>query len=187
MDQTLIARWNQVKGRLLSTELLENKGLGNEIGFHIFDYLPEFELDVREHLKTLVPHLQASRPDLKIHHIQLFDFTLQYLEDRKLLPKVLKMQKDKGNAAVQKALKGPLKEEKIAELIRTKIEGSDLVLLSGVGSIWPLLRTHTLLSALHPVMGQTPLVMFYPGNYDGTHLSLFDKLDSRHYYRAFKL
>ena len=39
--------------------------------------------------------------------------------------------------------------------------------LSGVGSVWPLLRSHSLLNNLQPVMGKTPLVMFYPGRYDG--------------------
>jgi hypothetical protein len=36
-------------------------------------------------------------------------------------------------------------------------------------------------------MGQTPLVMFYPGRYDGQSLRLFGKLKNNHYYRAFKL
>jgi hypothetical protein len=63
----------------------------------------------------------------------------------------------------------------------------DLVILSGVGSVWPLLRSHTLLNNLHPVMGQTSLVLFYPGRYDGQSLRLFGKLRNNNYYRAFKL
>ena len=55
------------------------------------------------------------------------------------------------------------------------------------GSAWPLLRAHTLLNNLHTVMGQTPLVLFYPGRYDGQSLRLFGKLKNTNYYRAFKL
>ena len=53
-----------------------------------------------------------------------------------------------------------------------KPEQHDLVIVSGVGSVWPLLRSHTLLNNLHPIMGKTPLVMFYPGRYDGQSLRL---------------
>ncbi|HPH61370.1 MAG TPA: DUF1788 domain-containing protein, partial [Candidatus Syntrophosphaera sp.] len=63
----------------------------------------------------------------------------------------------------------------------------DLVLVSGVGSVWPLLRSHALLNNLHPVMGNTPLVMFYPGKYDQLTVQLFGIVESRNYYRAFKL
>ena len=70
----------------------------------------------------------------------------------------------------------------------------DLVLLSGVGSVWPMLRAHSLLNCLHTVMGKTPLVMFYPGSFDGTTLRLFGQITTakskpgtKPYYRAFTL
>ena len=50
-----------------------------------------------------------------------------------------------------------------------------------------MLRTHTLLSALHPIMGNTPLLMFFPGRYDGHSLRLFNTLAEDHYYRAVRL
>ena len=63
----------------------------------------------------------------------------------------------------------------------------DLVLMDGVGSIWPLVRAHSLLNNLQPVMGDTPLVLYYPGNYDRQVLRLFGRVDSGNYYRAFRL
>jgi hypothetical protein len=99
------------------------------------------------------------------------------------------MQRDKGDDALRKALAAPLHESKLsgffADVVRP--DQQDLVFMSGVGSIWPLLRSHTLLSNLHSVMGKTPLVMFYPGRYDGQSLRLFGKLRNNNYYRAFKL
>ena len=50
-----------------------------------------------------------------------------------------------------------------------------------------MIRTHKLLNNIHAVMGETPIVFFYPGRYDGQHLSLFGKLRGDNYYRAFKL
>ena len=63
----------------------------------------------------------------------------------------------------------------------------DLVIVSGIGSVWPLLRSHALLNNLQAVMGRTPLLMFFPGRYDGQSLRLFGKIKSNNYYRAFKL
>ena len=99
------------------------------------------------------------------------------------------MQRTKGDQALHKALAGPLHESKLAPVFAESAQPGkhDLILLSGVGSVWPLLRSHTLLNNLHPVMGNTPLVMFYPGRYDGQSLRLFGKLKNDNYYRAFKL
>ena len=88
--------------------------------------------------------------------------------------------------------------ELFAEVARP--DQHDLVLVSGVGSVYPLMRTSSLLSNLQRVMGGTPLVLFYPGRYDQMTLKLFGKLGlsasyegagkarkSEHYYRAFRL
>src|SRR5205823_13959714 len=92
----------------------------------------------------------------------LLDFVLDYLKHRKLLDKAMQMQRDKGDEALKKALAGPLHESKLAGHFAevAQPDRHDLVIVSGVGSVWPLLRSHTLLNNLQPVMGKTPLVMF---------------------------
>jgi hypothetical protein len=70
---------------------------------------------------------------------------------------------------------------------KAKPEEHDLILMSGVGNSWPVLRSHTLLNSLHPLMNDTPLVIFYPGKFDGQGLRLFGKLKESNYYRAFRL
>jgi hypothetical protein len=99
------------------------------------------------------------------------------------------MQRDQGDAALKKALAGPLHESRLGALFAEVAQPKqhDLIIVSGVGSVWPLLRAHALLNNLHTVMGQTPLVIFYPGRYDEQSLRLFGKLKNNHYYRAFRL
>jgi hypothetical protein len=182
-------RLNKILPRITSDEFLSGSGIGNEIAFYIFDYLPEDELRVRDYLRTLLDHIPKQNPDLRVKHIDLFDFVMDYLKSRKLLDKAIQMQRDKGDEALKKALAGPLNESKLSVVFAevAKPDQHDLVIVSGVGSVWPLLRSHTLLNNLQPVMGQTPLVMFYPGRYDGQSLRLFGKIKSNNYYRAFKL
>jgi hypothetical protein len=50
-------RLDKILDRLTSDELLSNKGLGNEIGFYIFDYPPECELEMREHIHFMIRQL----------------------------------------------------------------------------------------------------------------------------------
>ena len=189
MSQQLTDRLNQILPTITTTDFLGGKGLGNEIAFYIFDYDPEEELQIREHIDFLLTQIPKTAPDLKITHINLFDLILDYLKERKLLDKVLQMQQQKGDAAVQKALAAPLHASKLLPLFKKAAapEENDLVLVSGVGNVYPLLRTHSLLNNLHPVMGQTPLILFFPGSYDGQALKLFGSLQDDNYYRAFKL
>ncbi len=189
MNDLLTERLNQILPKLVSDELLSGSGLGNEIAFHIFDYPPEEELRVRDHIRFLLNHIPQRKPGLRVKHINLFDFVLEYLKSRNLLNRAVQLQQEKGNEALTKALAGPLHENKLAAVFAEVVHPNhhDLVLISGVGSVWPLLRSHTLLNNLHPVMGRTPLVLFYPGRYDGQSLRLFGKLQQTNYYRAFKL
>lgn len=190
MALTFDERLNQILPKITSDDFLNSKGLGNEIGFWIFDYPPERELDMRDFLnRTILTTLAKSQPSIRAGVINLFEFVIQLLEERKLLDKVIDMQRSKGDDAVMNSLRPLLKEDKLAPKLAALVDlnNIDVLILCGVGSAYPMLRTHTLLSALHPLMGRVPLLMFYPGRYDGYSLRLFNKLSEDHYYRAFRL
>ena len=183
-------RLNQILPRILARDFLDSKGLGNEIGFWIFDYPPEREMDMREFLsRTVLPALARQVPPVRAARVELLQLVTALLEERKLLDKAIEMQQEKGDDSTLAALRTILKEDKIARMIAAQfdIPNLDLLILSGVGAVYPMLRTHTLLSALHPIMGDTPLLMFFPGRYDGHSLRLFNTLAEDHYYRAFRL
>ena len=190
MKFTLDERLNQIIPRITSREFLDSKGLGNEIGFWIFDYPPEREMDVRDFLNgTVLPALSKNVPTIRAATVNLLTLVSELLEERNLLEKAMEMQLDKGDESALAALRSVLKEDKLAQKIADQfdIPNLDLLILTGVGSVYPMLRTHTLLSALHPIMGKTPLLMFFPGKYDGHSLRLFNTLAEDHYYRAFRL
>ena len=189
MSQAIHERLNQIPDRILSTEFLTGQGLGNEIGFWIFDYAPEDELKVREYIHFLEGMLEKKHSQLKVVNINLLQAVVDYLIERNFIDKAIQMQKSKGDEALLKALKGPLHMDKFAPYLVSKYATSeqDIVLMTGVGSVWPLLRAHNLLNSLHSLLGHKPVVLFYPGYYDGQAMSLFGKIPSNNYYRAFKL
>src|SRR5262249_28429223 len=177
-------------------------GIGNEVAFYIFDYPPEEELRVRDFLRVLLDHIPRQKPGLRVKHVNLFDFVLDYLKTRKLLDKAIQMQREKSNDALKKALAGPLHPERLLPFLAEAIQPQqhDLVTLSGAGNGYPWLRTSSLLSNLQRIMGTAPLVMFYPGKYDQLPLRLYGKLTlspsfegegktkkAKDYSRAFKL
>jgi hypothetical protein len=187
---TFEERLNQALPRLASPDVLDNKGAGGEIGFWIFDYPPEREMEMRSWLEGVIePGLRKQKPELKFATIDLFECVVELLEERGLLDKAFEMQLKKGDAALLSNLRSILKEDRLAARIVDKAGVADLGLLimKGVGAVYPMLRTHTLLSALHPHMKNTPLLMLYPGRYDGMSLRLFNKLGDDNYYRAFRL
>lgn len=189
MSERLTDRLNEILPKITSDDFLSGKGLGNEIAFYIFDYPPEEELRVRDHVRFLLEHIPKQKPNLRAAHVNLFDLIVDHLKQRNLLDRSFQKQREDGDAALEKALRSPLKPEKLAQIFVDVVHPTeqDLVLVSGVGSAWPLVRTHSLLSNLHPVMKATPLVMFYPGRYDGQTIRLFGRIKSKNYYRAFKL
>jgi hypothetical protein len=189
MKSDFNGRLDKILDRITSDDFLHGKGLGNEIPFYAFDYPPDRELEVREHIAFLLAQIPKRRPELRFAHINLFDLIIRHLKDRGFYDKALDLQKKKGDEALLKALAAPLEAGKLANVFSEEVrpEEQDLVLVSGVGSAYPVLRTHNLLNNLHHRMGSTPLVLFYPGVYDGQSLRLFGMLQDKPYYRAFRL
>lgn len=186
-QKRLNERLDQILPKIESEDFLKNQGLGNEIGFYVFDYPAECELSVRDHLSFMTDKL--TKRGRNFVSINLFETVIELLDSRKLTERAFKVQKERGDDALFNALKGPLEQNRVAEFIASKIdqESSEFILIHGLGSAWPIIRGHGLLNALHAKVGNVPTVLFYPGEYDGTSLKPFGSIESNNYYRAFKL
>lgn len=184
-------RLDKILPKIQEKRFRENKGLGNEIGFYIFDYDPKDELVVREHVRFIKQKVSAEDSGVKIKEFDLYEIMLELLEGKKYLDKVLNLEKQKGTEHVIKAINTTLRltlpNDLIVDYIKSRVEKDDVVFLTGVGKVWPIIRSHTVLNTLHSVIDDVPLIMFFPGIYDGLELKLFDEIKDDNYYRAFKL
>nr|WP_236777851.1 DUF1788 domain-containing protein [Anoxybacter fermentans] len=184
-------RLNAIRSKIMEKRFRENKGLGNEIGFYIFDYDPKDEMLVREHIAFLKQKINTDNSEIRIKEFDLYEIMLEILENKGYLEKVFEMEEKKGTNAILKPIKNTLrltqKNDLVVEYIRQRVEQNDIVFLTGVGKVWPIIRSHTILNALHSVIDYVPVVMFYPGTYSGQDLCLFDEIMDQNYYRAFKL
>ena len=66
-------------------------------------------------------------------------------------------------------------------------QAGDVLLISGVGKVYPFMRSHKILDNIQHIFADIPVLMLYPGTFDGQDLGLFGKFLDGHYYRAFNL
>ena len=184
-------RLDKILPKIQDKRFRENKGLGNEIGYYIFDYNPVDELVVRNHIEFLKNKINNNDNDFKIKEFDLYEITLEILEEKGYQTKIFEVEKEKGTdyaiKAIKKTLRLTQKNDLVVEYISSRVEKDDIVFLTGVGKSWPIIRSHTVLNTLHSVIDFVPLIMFFPGMYDGLELKLFDDIKDDNYYRAFKL
>ncbi|MCD5531401.1 MULTISPECIES: DUF1788 domain-containing protein [Lactobacillus] len=185
MTDSLNARLDSFKKTIQTSDFLEGKGLSNEVNIRIFCYDPKDEMKVRYYVEQL-----QKDTSLKCNLItrNLYDVFLDICQNKRLLDKIPAKEEKKGSEKLLVSLKGARKVQNFVEQIQYEPqETGDILLLTGVGEVYPFLRLHTLLEALQPVIPKIPIVVMYPGSFDGHQLTLFNKLQPNDYYRAFNL
>ena len=189
--KNIYQRLDQIHPIIMDKSFRENKGLGNEIGFYIFDYEPKDEMIVREHIAFLKQKINQESQEIRINDFDLYEIILEILEEKGYLEKVFKMEEEKGTSTIltpiKKTLRLTQKNDLVVNYISQRVQENDIVFITGVGKAWPVIRSHTILNALHAVLDFVPVIMFYPGTYSGQDLVLFDEISDQNYYRAFKL
>ena len=88
-------RLNKILEKIQSPAFLANKGLGNEIGFYIFDYDPRDELLVREHIAYLKRTLNSEPSSRKVIEFDLYDMILELLRREGVLEDIAQMEEDR--------------------------------------------------------------------------------------------
>lgn len=188
--KSIYERIDEILPKIVEPSFRENKGLGNEIGFYIFDYDPEYELLVRDRVEFIKDKTKEAY-GLNIIEFDLYEIVLELLESKGYLKKNFEMEEKRGSQqvfnATKKALRLTLDNDLLVKYISERLDGADIIFLTGVGKAWPIIRSHTILNNLHRIVEKQPLVMFFPGTYDGGSLMLFNYLKDDNYYRAFQL
>lgn len=188
--KSIYERLDEILVKISDPHFRENKGLGNEVGFYIFDYSPKEEMIVRERVPS-IKSMAESQHSLNIVEIDLYDAIIEILEGKGYLKKNFEMEEKRGSEfvmnATKKALRLTLDGDLLVKYIVDRTERADIIFLTGVGKAWPIVRSHTILNNLHKEIEDVPLVMFFPGSYDGGTLMLFEELMDDNYYRAFPL
>ncbi|MCQ2022670.1 DUF1788 domain-containing protein [Clostridium butyricum] len=188
--KSIYERVDEILPKIVEPSFRENKGLGNEIGFYIFDYDPEYELLIRDRVEFIKDKAKGAY-GLNIVEFDLYEIMLELLDSKGYLKKNFMMEEKKGSeqvfTATKKALRLTLDNDLLVQYISERLDDADIVFLTGIGKAWPIIRSHTVLNNLHRIVEKQPLIMFFPGTYDGGSLMLFNYLKDDNYYIAFQL
>ena len=187
----LAQKFDKAEEMIQRPSFRENKGLGNEVGYYIFDYDADRELYVRERIEYIKKKNESSNDDFKVVVFDLYEIIIDILNKKGYLEKCFEFEKTKGFDRVTKSIGNMLRITAADSLIVNHIKDNTpdkvVVFITGIGKCYPILRSHTVLNNLHQVIDNVPVVLFYPGKYDGQELVLFGEIKDDNYYRAFKL
>ncbi|MGU3435047.1 DUF1788 domain-containing protein [Actinomycetes bacterium M1A6_2h] len=175
---------------LSGRRFLQMEGLGNEVPFFIYPYPPEDALAVAQVKKRVKNKL--SQRGINVREVNLYDLSVEILKERGVWQRVLAAEPDQEKEDFRELLQGMLDPQlHIAPAIRSKIDDGnfDIFFLTGIGEVFPYIRSHNVLNNIQSVVTGKPMLMFFPGRYEqsdtlGSTLVLFGRLKDDQYYRA---
>jgi hypothetical protein len=173
-----------------STRFLHMEGLGNEVPFFIYPYDPADALAIAQSKKRIKNRL--GNHGISILEVNLYDLAVQTLQKRGVWDRLLAAEPSQDKADFRELLQGMLDPGlHLAPAIGAKLAESeaDIVFLTGIGEVFPFIRSHNVLNNLQSVVTGRPMLMFFPGRYEqsetlGSSLVLFGRLKDDQYYRA---
>lgn len=183
--EEIISSLNKVSARLSDESFLSNKGLSNEVGIHVFCYDPKNEITVRAFFEKLK---SAEDVPYRIIERDLYKIFLEICEEKRILDSIPGMEERKGKEYLSLQISKIASPEAFVEKMKYEPhEHGDVLVISGVGKVYPFMRSHKILDNIQHIFSDIPVLMLYPGKFDGQDLDLFGKFLDGHYYRAFNL
>jgi hypothetical protein len=172
---------------------LKKQGLGNEVPFFICPFKPEESVEMERLQRQLVNRLDQA--GIRVLSINLYDLSVELLKERDIWDQVLEMEASIPKEQLMELLQGVLDPEThLVTAIAARLSDTefDVLFLSGVGEVFPYIRSHKVLNNLQSTAKEKPTLMFFPGDYvhsveTGASLELFARFHDDPYYRAFNI
>lgn len=185
-------RFEHLLKLMCSRKFLDMTGPSNDVPYYICPFRVEETKGMYQYIGQLENALSLKQ--IKVLEINLYHLTIEHLESIGELSRHINEEVKTSRELFFKSISGltdtkdficPLMIDKILEA------SPDVVFITGVGEVYPYIRSHKILSTLESKFTECPLVLFFPGKYEtdsvkGSNLTLFGILDDK-YYRAFNI
>ncbi len=172
---------------------LQMQGLGKEVPFFICPY----EISEDNQMRTVTEKLKKNldKKGIRVLEVNLYDLSVAILKDRGIWDQIIEQEHTWEKEDLLELLQGPLDPETyLVPAIAEEMQKNefDVLFLTGVGEVFPYIRSHNLLNNLQSTAKEKPTLLFFPGEYNhslesGASLNLFNKLPNDKYYRAFNI
>ena len=171
---------------------LNSPDFGQNLGGELPLFIQQIPVSKQSELKYQANRL-ASRLEKngkKAIIIDLFDLSIDILNDADVLQTLLEEEKELDRDDISSTLNSILDIKEIViprinEIIKS--ESPDFVLITGVGRVYPFLRSHGILNNIEELANESYLILFFPGDYNNLQLSLFGIISDENYYRGHNL
>lgn len=186
--EDITSKFSHLYTRISSRGFLKMESLGGDIPFYISAYDAKQENEVTESIKLLKNKLEAS--GVSVLELNLYDIVCEILEEKGGMQRMFDIELSKTKEKFLRALQSTLNIHQILmPRIKQKIADnpSKVYFLTGIGMVFPYIRSHNILNNLQNVAKYAPTVIFFPGEYTGQTLNLFGLLKDDNYYRAFNI
>lgn len=190
MALTLTQRIAELRFQLNNVSNLNKNKTAGDMKFFIFDYDPKDEIRVREEVA------KASISNSEVIVFDLYDMMIDIIKANGYFETIKSMETEYDKELLLQEVFQPMlaleqNGNTILNIFANSIvdDGNRIVLITGVGKSFPIIRSHTILNNLQSIFKKNPVVMIYPGRFSVRkgHLKLFDRLDDDNYYRAFPI
>ena len=185
-EKTIEMQLDALRENIQTAEFLNGTGLSNEVNIRIFCYDPKYEMAIR-HFSAQLTTDQTLKCRVILRN--LFQVFLEICDENHITDKIPKIEERKGSHYLLDQLCGISTEGAFTKKINYNDHqrGRDVLLLAGVGEVFPFIRVHTLLENLQPIFTDVPILVMYPGDFNQYQLKLFNRLKPNNYYRAFTI
>jgi hypothetical protein len=186
-------RFEHMFALIASQRFLKMQGLNNDIPFFICPYAPEEAVEMQKIEKQLVRRL--GQEGVHVLEIDLYDLSIELLQARGIWERLLQVEEQTPKEQLKELLQNVLDPEThLVPAMAQKMAHNrfDVLFITGVGEVYPFIRSHNVLNNLQSTAKDQPTVMFFPGRYThsletGASLDLFGHLRDDKYYRAFNI
>jgi hypothetical protein len=193
IDENLDQKFDHLFRVIGGKNFLESRAIGNEQPFYISAYHPSLQSRVDVLLPSLIKRLSSS--GVAVLHLNFYDLVIELLTERGVLDRLIEKEPALDRDTFLSTLRNVSDpKDHLVPLIAKKLEENRpaVVMLDGVGLVFPYIRSHNVLEKLQGVTGKTPSVLFFPGDYSfveqrGSYLKLFGAMPDDRYYRAFNI
>ncbi len=180
--------FEKIYNQITTPKFLSMQSIGGEEPFFIYSFDPKEQNLVKEETLRLKKRVEQSGYSVLL--INLFDIAIDLLEQRGMLDKVLEKEPTIPKKKLLQTLQNMLDvETKIVPYIKRVVDENQtsMLFLEGVGEVYPFIRSHTVINNLQKAVSDRPILMFFPGTFDGYRLILFNRIYDDNHYRAFNI
>ena len=175
-----------VYNKLISPDF--GKNLGGELPLFIQPVPAEKQFFVESEIKRLSTRLKKK--GVESVSINLYDLCMDILRDADVLNVILASEADLERKEILSTIDSVLDIKSVViPKIKEIVEESrpKYAFISGVGSIYPFVRSHNILNNIDELAGECNLILFFPGDYNNHQLMLFCGISDENHYRGHNL